>query len=882
MSSTTAVASNTIVHQVLDYLDQQNYQDWSSRMETYLSAEDLWDVVTSESPVPRDGEPDDEYKGWMKKNAKALHAIKVSCGAQVFSTIREARTAKKAWDDLEKKYKSNVDEQQQEQEELLEIIEPEGNSSYDSFFEFVDAGDCDNVNKCLATPPGDTNALKARDLENGYTPLHCAARKGHLSIVEKFLELVTPDDMKIRDMYGYTALQVAVDNGHLEIVKKMLLKMSREDLGITNTKGATVLHTAAKLGNVQIVKELVTKMIIEDLETQNKRGYTALGYALVARNVGEDKCSEADIIKMAKFMVEKNPKILTISLGSKLIPVVEACKEFKWDVVRYLCSVTPREAIQPPENASQGATLLCCCLEQQKFDIASDLLSRWPALADVADLRGEGDDSPILLLSRMRPVFMRDMQLRFWQKWYYDWISRPVDSKNPDGTKIVPANVSNSKNDQRKHADVISSPSSIQPQADSNPDQVSIDVPNLEINPGSKDPVLSSVICLPPPADSDVRQGSYAHLSPVMLFKRLKNRLCQLTGINRIRKIKSVHDQIVECICFIGKESENLNDEMVSKSIFEAIKQGDVDFVTHMCNENRQLIDVYDEEGKTIFHMAIECRQEEVFNLLFGLSEEMINEFGRTTVVGTKNSMLHSAGTRPPLSSFNHIQGASLQIQRELQWFKEVEKVVPPGMYECRNTTDKLTARELFHSNHEKLMDEAEKSMKGTASSCTVVGSLIITMMFAAAFTTPGGNDSNSGIPVFVSDGLFMFYIIADAVSLVTSTTSVLIFLGILTSRYAEKDFLINLPTKMMIGLFALFVSIATMMMTFYSGLVMMLRGQYSWVVTPTIVVASIPVFSFAWMLSPLLVQTFISTYGRGIFRRKVKCQQWLQKEKLL
>ncbi|KAL6179379.1 hypothetical protein ACLB2K_050894 [Fragaria x ananassa] len=295
-------------------------------------------------------------------------------------------------------------------------------SCYEPFFAFVGVGDWENAKEYLGTTlHDDPNALRARHPKFGYTALQFAAKKGRLDIVRKLVPLMRQEDMELPDNDGYTSLQEAVDKQHLEIVKELLLKMRPQGLGITNTKGATALHTAAKLGNVEIVKELVTKMQKQDLEIKNDKGYTALGYALVARNVGADKCSEENIIKMAEYMVNKNQEILTISFPPyNLIPVVEACKEFKWDVVRYLCSVTPLEALMPPRNASQGATLICCCLEQKKFDIARDLLALRPSLATVADLRGDGDNSPILVLSRMRPVFLRGMQLRFWQKWIYN------------------------------------------------------------------------------------------------------------------------------------------------------------------------------------------------------------------------------------------------------------------------------------------------------------------------------------------------------------------------------------------------------------------------------------------------------------------------------
>ncbi|BBN67355.1 Ankyrin repeat family protein [Prunus dulcis] len=141
----------------------------------------------------------------------------------------------------------------------------------------------------------------------------------------------------------------------------------------------------------------------------------------------------------------------------------------------------------------------------------------------------------------------------------------------------------------------------------------------------------------------------------------------------------------------------------------------------------------------------------------------------------------------------------------------EVETIALPRIKESNNN-DSMTPRELFTKNHKELVKEGERWMKESATSCTVVGALIITIMFAAAFTVPGGNDEETGFPIFLHKNLFMAFIVSDAVSLFSSTTSVLMFLGILTSRYAEDDFLKSLPTKMIIGLSTLFISIATMM----------------------------------------------------------------------
>ena len=124
-----------------------------------------------------------------------------------------------------------------------------------------------------------------------------------------------------------------------------------------------------------------------------------------------------------------------------------------------------------------------------------------------------------------------------------------------------------------------------------------------------------------------------------------------------------------------------------------------------------------------------------------------------------------------------------------------MESVVHPFLLESTNE-DGRTPRELFTETHKELVDKGEKWMKETATSCTVVGALIITIMFAAAITVPGGNDSNTGLPMFLNSKVFTLFVICDALSLLSSSASVLMFLGILTSHYAEQDFLQILTQK--------------------------------------------------------------------------------------
>jgi hypothetical protein len=101
-----------------------------------------------------------------------------------------------------------------------------------------------------------------------------------------------------------------------------------------------------------------------------------------------------------------------------------------------------------------------------------------------------------------------------------------------------------------------------------------------------------------------------------------------------------------------------------------------------------------------------------------------------------------------------------------------------------KNTNQK-TPWELFIKKHEGLKKQGEQWMKDTTNYCIFVATLIATVVFAAAFTVPGGNNQETGIPIFLKNNWFMVFFISDAMAMLSSSTSILIFLSILTSRYA-------------------------------------------------------------------------------------------------
>lgn len=179
---------------------------------------------------------------------------------------------------------------------------------------------------------------------------------------------------------------------------------------------------------------------------------------------------------------------------------------------------------------------------------------------------------------------------------------------------------------------------------------------------------------------------------------------------------------------------------------------------------------------------------------------------------------------------------------------------------------EKKIPQELFMKEHEELAEAAETWMKSTSSSCMIVSALIATVMFAAAFTVPGGNN-DAGTPHFLWKNALLVFAISDAVSLFSSLTSLLMFLSILTTRYAAEDFLKSLPKSLVIGLASLFFATTTMMVALAATLFIVLEKRMHWIYIPTILITSLPVTIFGLLQLPLFFNMVQSTFGHFTFR---------------
>ncbi|GJT14972.1 ankyrin repeat-containing protein [Tanacetum coccineum] len=298
--------------------------------------------------------------------------------------------------------------------------------------------------------------------------------------------------------------------------------------------------------------------------------------------------------------------------------------------------------------------------------------------------------------------------------------------------------------------------------------------------------------------------------------------------------------------------------------LFVAAEMGNTRFVVELLRAYPDLIFEKNDDEHTIFHIAVMHRHQGIYNLLY----EIGSRKDRITDIEDRgsNNMLHLLALTT-VKMRSRTSGASLLMQRELLWFKEVEKMLPAHMRENKNLNDQ-TAYELFSEMNADLVNRGLDWMKD----CMVVATLIVTVAFAVAFTVPGAYGQTDGLPIFIHDRAYLVFVIADAISLFSSSTSLLVFLSILASRHGQRDFMYSLPSKLMTGLVTLFISVAAMMVTYSASFFVLYRNGLRWVPILITTFAALPVILFAGLQSPLLWDMSRSMYDSRYLFKPRKC----------
>ncbi|KAH9304512.1 hypothetical protein KI387_008916 [Taxus chinensis] len=127
-----------------------------------------------------------------------------------------------------------------------------------------------------------TSLMKKED-KLGRCPIHVAALKGSVEIIDKFMELM-PDCIEIRSTDLKTALHFAVENNRFEVVQKLLSEIKPQEVSKlvscdADISGNTTLHLAAHNGvDPQLVEYLLSFSLVK-LNGVNNNGLTAFDIA---------------------------------------------------------------------------------------------------------------------------------------------------------------------------------------------------------------------------------------------------------------------------------------------------------------------------------------------------------------------------------------------------------------------------------------------------------------------------------------------------------------------------------------------------------------------------------------------------------------------------
>lgn len=280
----------------------------------------------------------------------------------------------------------------------------------------------------------------------------------------------------------------------------------------------------------------------------------------------------------------------------------------------------------------------------------------------------------------------------------------------------------------------------------------------------------------------------------------------------------------------VKKDSSKVN---IESPFLIAAKNGVIEIVEGILDKFPMAIHDMDVQHKNIMLLAAENRQPDIY--MHMLKRKTESWFERVDDEG--NGVLHLAAKlqqNQPLQ----IPGSALLMQREIQWFKFVKEKMPPHSSKRQNHKGQ-TAIEIFTKTHQELANERKKWLSNTAESCSVVATLITTVAFATTAAVPGGLMENNGSPVFQGKPPFHIFTISSIAALCFSAASLILFLGILTSPYQELDFGNQLPKKLIYGLASLFISIASMFVSFFSGYFFVLDSSIKNVIYPIFIVTS-------------------------------------------
>ncbi|PKI41736.1 hypothetical protein CRG98_037869 [Punica granatum] len=186
------------------------------------------------------------------------------------------------------------------------------------------------------------------------------------------------------------------------------------------------------------------------------------------------------------------------------------------------------------------------------------------------------------------------------------------------------------------------------------------------------------------------------------------------------------------------------------------------------------------------------------------------------------NSALHLASRYDENRSREYTTPV-IKMSREFAWYQYVKNSMPSNSFAVRNNAGQ-TAVEILIESHKKLNNEAHQWLTTTCSAYSLIGTLIATVAFASSSTIPG-EYNDDGRPRLEGEVPFTVFSISSLMAFCSSMSATVFFITILSVRYELKSFKVGLPKRLQSAFTFLFVSIASILVSFISGFYINMRN---------------------------------------------------------
>ncbi|XP_028772260.1 uncharacterized protein LOC114729420 [Neltuma alba] len=355
-----------------------------------------------------------------------------------------------------------------------------------------------------------------------------------------------------------------------------------------------------------------------------------------------------------------------------------------------------------------------------------------------------------------------------------------------------------------------------------------------------------------------------------------------------------------------GGDRRDKVEDITNKALLAAAETGVIEVVDKILRRFPGIIpeDTVGRTNKNILMVAVENQQAEIF---VALRQHLKNVSGKPNlwhdlvhaVDDENNTILHIAAKYDEsLSHGWQAYGYAMQMQCEITWYEFVKSFVPShylflknrkgksteqifaidlkdlvekgntwlkdtsqsctveaalvaGVSATSKSTQGKTPEQIFTRDHKDLLEKGTAWLKDTSQSCSVVAALVAGVSFATSKSIPGSVDAK-GKPTLEEHPAFQLFAISGLIGLGFSVTSLIMFLSILTSRKQPIDFKRNLPFKLLLGLSSLFVSIASMFISFCASHFFVVEDKFKKGIFPLYAVTCLPISFYAIAQFPL------------------------------